>query len=173
MRKTTTALLITAALVALGCGSGTSITGGAAAPAPTPSASPKSVEVGQPLSVSSDTLGATWTLSKPEIKTADDFDSKPEQGRYLLVHLKTEVTKGEAYVCSCDLSVVDAGGKVYEVGYGSFDGKPDYTTASLKAGQNTDGWVVFDVSKEAAESGKIQLRVTSLFENSAYGYWQL
>lgn len=176
MRKTTAALLVTAAFVALGCGSATEISSGSGQPAAAPAttaAAPKAVKIGDALNVKTDALEVTWTVTKVEKRDADQYDSTPQNGQFLLVHLKTEVTKGETYSCGCDLSVVDADGKVFQTGFGSFTGRPDYQVANLTAGQNTDGWVVFDVSKDAAESGKLQLKVQQLFADSAYGYWTL
>lgn len=174
MRKTTASLLAAVALAALGCSAPDVTTDGAAAPAPdVTTAAPKTVKVGEALSVDTGPITATWTVTKTEVRDGDQYDSAPQNGKYLLVHLAVAVSKGETYSCGCDLSVVDAGGKVFPTGYGSFAGRPDYQVSNLAAGQKTDGWVIFDVSKEAAESGKIQLKVQQLFADSAYGYWML
>lgn len=49
------------------------------------------------------------------------------------------------------------------------------TTGStqLKAGQNSDGWVVWDMPKAQVKGAKVQLKVASLFSESEYGYWTL
>jgi hypothetical protein len=174
MRKTTTALLVTAALVALACSAPDVTSNGAAAPAPdVTTAAPKAVKVGEALTVDTGPVAATWTVTKVEVKDGDQYDSAPQNGKFLLVHLAVSVTKGETYSCGCDLSVVDASGKVFQTGYGSFAGRPDYPVANVAAGQKTDGWVIFDVTADAAKSGKVQLKVQQLFADSAYGYWAL
>lgn len=181
MRRTTIALL--AALMLAGCGSGTTVTPqvGADSAAPeaeigvqeeSPTPAPVAAQLGQKLTVSSDTLGATYTLSKAETKTVDESGTKPENGVFLLVFLRVDVTKGSMFACSCELSFVEADGRVREESYSSFAKRPKLLGTDLKAGQNTDGWVVFDVKNGSVKGGRVQLKVASLFD-AEYGYWQL
>lgn len=187
MRKTTVAALATVLIAVTACGSDPKITGGGPAIGasegavvpepgadPTPTvAAPVAAKLGEKLTVSSETLGATYLLSKQETKAADEFDQKPENGMFLLVFLRVDVIKGEMFACSCELSFVEADGRVREEVFASFKSRPKLVGTDLKAGQNTDGWVVFDVKKDAVKGGRVQLKVASLLSESQFGYWQV
>ncbi len=168
-----------AALVALAvaCSSTPKVSeveGGAGEPgveATVAAAKPLAVQVGQKLEVKTGGLTATYTLSKAQVHTKGEFGSKPENGAWLVAFLKVEVAKGETFACSCELSMVQADGKVREQTYASIPGRPEFESADLKAGQYADGWVMFDLPKAQVNGSKVQLKVASLFTDSAYGYW--
>lgn len=174
--KTMIAALSTLAAVALACGSGAEVSPGGGNPdaaAGKQAAAPKAVKVGQKLNVNTDGLAATYTFSKVEQKTADQYGMKPDEGVYLVGYLRVDLTKGETFACSCELSLVQKDGKVREPAYASFKGKPEFESADLKAGQHADGWVAFEVPKGAVKGSKVQLKVAALFSDSEYGYWSV
>lgn len=165
------------AALALACGSGTEVTPGAGEPEPESgvaaeaSRQPVAVPVGKPIDVATDVLTATYTLSKAEVRSKDQFGLEAQNGAYLLAFLRVDVAKGETFACACELSLVQKDGKVREQTYASFKGKPAFESAELKAGQHADGWVMWDVPKSAVNSSQVQLKIAQLFEDSAYGYW--
>ncbi|WP_250029872.1 DUF4352 domain-containing protein [Paractinoplanes maris] len=168
------ATLAVSAAIALACGSAPEVTdaGGAAdaAPAKKPSG-PKTVQMGQKLAVNAAGLKGTWTVSKAEIRTKDKYGYAPQNGAWLLVFLRVDVSEGEAFTCPCDISLVQKDGKVNEWGTGGLQGRPDFNATQVAAGQHSDGWVVFDVPKSAIAGSKVQLKIMNLFGNDAYGYW--
>jgi hypothetical protein len=160
--------------LALACGSAGEVTAGGgngAAAAEAKDAAPIAVKIGQKLTVDSGGLHATYTLSKPEIRAEGEFGSEPENGAYLVAFLRVDVAKGETFACSCELSLVQKDGKVREQTYASFDDRPEFESADLKAGQHSDGWVVWDLPKKSINGSKVQLKISSLFADSEYGYW--
>ena len=68
-------------------------------------------------------------------------------------------------------SLVQKDGKVHEFGLGGLNNRPDFNATQVKAGQHADGCVAFDLPKAAIAGSKVQLKVPSLFGDSAYGYW--
>lgn len=168
------------AAISLACGSGAEVTSGGQADAgeagvagEKKAAAPLAVKAGQKIQVNTDALAATYTLSKVEQRSTGEFGTKAENGTYVLAFLRVDVSKGEMFACSCELSLVQADGKVRESTYASFQGKPEFTSTELKAGQNSDGWVVWDMPKAQVKGAKVQLKVASLFSESEYGYWTL
>lgn len=162
------------AVAAIACGSAGEVSPGGGKPEAVKdakAAAPLAVKVGQQLKVNTSGLGATYTLSKMEQKTTDEWDMKPDEGVYLIGFLRVDVSKGETFACACELSLVQKDGKVREQGYASFKGKPAFESAELKAGQHADGWVVFELPKKAIKGSKIQLKISALFADSEYGYW--
>lgn len=169
-------ILAASAALALACGSGTDVSAGDGSTEKVADAkkrTPVAVAVGQPINVTADSLTAKYTLSKSEIRTEDKYGDSPEGGVYLLAFLRVDVTKGETFACACELSLVQKDGRVREQSYGSFSNRPEFESADLKAGQNTDGWVMWTVPKKEIKTAQVQLKVSSLFEDSAYGYWRL
>jgi hypothetical protein len=176
--KMTIAGLSLLAAIALACGSSPSVSevesGATEAPAgEAKPAQPKAVQVGQKLSVKTDTLTATYTLSKAKVHTRGEYGSTPENGAWLVAFLRVDVARGETFACSCELSLVQKDGKVREQTYASISGKPEFESAELKAGQYADGWVMFDLPQSQVNSSKVQLKIASLFADSAYGYWTI
>lgn len=180
MRKTALAALIAGALTLLACnGAESSIdsdgtatgTGDKAAVAP----SPVTAKKGGTLTVKANGVTAAWTLVDTYKSGTDQFGIEPDNGGdWFLVKVKVEVKDGrEAYVCSCDLSIVAPSGKVYDQGFATFKGKPDLTGASVAPGQNTDGWVVFGVPTGDLKGARLQLKQQSLLDDTAFGYWAL
>lgn len=170
------AALAAAAVVAVACGADPEVSTGSGGPGNAAKAAdgdhkPVVAAMGKPITVSADGVTASYTVSQPKIKTSGPYGIKPQNGAWLLVNYKVAVTKGEAFTCACDISLVDKSNKVYEFGVGGIDGYPDFQVTSVKAGQNGDGWVVFDLPKSAIDGSKIQLKVVSLFGDNAYGYW--
>nr|WP_221374441.1 DUF4352 domain-containing protein [Actinoplanes polyasparticus] len=172
--KLTIAGLSLLAAIALACGSGPSVdeAGGTAdaAGAKKP-AEPKTVQLGQKLAVNSAGVKATYAVSKAEIRTKDQYGITPQNGAWLLVFLRVDVSEGEAFTCACDLQLVQKDGKVHEWGTGGLQNRPDFNATQVKTGQHADGYVVFDVPKAAIAGSKVQLKVPNLFGDSAYGYW--
>lgn len=170
---------IVALFGALACGSATSISkGGAVSTAqPTTTAtttSAQSVRVGTALTVETDGLTVVYTVERAEQKTgADGYSRTPDNGAWLLVKASARVTKGSTFVCACDLSLIGHDGRVYEQTVASFKGHPDFASATVSAGQHTDGWLTFDVSAKTLVTARIQLKVTALLGDDAYGYWNL
>jgi hypothetical protein len=128
------------------------------------------VRVGETLTVSGD-ADVDYTLVKTEQKLVDKWGDKASRGVFLLIYMKVTVKSGSDYICSCNLSFVTAGGKVYDSTWESFKGHEELDAVDLAAGQHTDGWVVFDVPKAAVAGAKIQLQPNTFQE--LYGYWQL
>lgn len=162
------------AALAVACGSGPEVAGGGSPDsnvAADKTRKPIAVKMGQKLTVNDSVLGATYTLSKAQVETRNDFGSTAEHGAYLVAFLRVDVTKGETFACACELSLVQDDGKVREQAYASFDGKPEFESADLKAGQNTDGWVAWDLPADEINGSKVQLKISSLFSDSEYGYW--
>ena len=163
------------AAMALACGSAGEVSsspeGNAAEAAVDKGTKPIAVQIGKPLTVNSAGLGAKYTLSKPEIRTSGEFGSKPSNGAYLVAFLRVDVTKGETFACSCELSLVQKDGKVREQAFASFDDRPMFESAELKSGQHADGWVAWDLPKKEINGSKVQLKVAALFAESEYGYW--
>lgn len=182
MRKTTIAGFVAAALIAAACGSSSVedngdpvavVDGTAAAESNAPKA--KTAKVGSTLTVKANGVTADWTLTKVQTEDADQFGMEPSNGgSWVLVHVKVAVTKGpEVFVCPCDLSIISTSGKVYEQGFASFKGHPDLTGATVAPGQNTDGWVIFDVASKDLKGARLQLKQASLLTDTAFGYWTL
>ncbi len=173
--KTLIAALSAAALIAIGCGADPEVStdgpAGNAAKAADGDRKPTTVAMGKPITVDSEGVKATYTVSKPTIKTVGEFGIKPQNGAWLLVKYRVDVAKGEALTCACDISVVDKTNKVHEWSAGGISGYPDFQVTSVKAGQNGDGWVVFDMPKSAINGSKVQLKVQAIFGDNAYGYW--
>ncbi|PRY24045.1 hypothetical protein [Pseudosporangium ferrugineum] len=172
--KTFTVGLAVLAVVALACGASPSLTeggGAAGAAGKGTNVGPVAVKMGQKLTVDTGSLSATYTLSKAQVETRSEFGSEAENGAYLLAFLRVDVTKGETFACSCELSLVQKNGKVREPSFAGFDGKPEFESADLKAGQNTDGWVSWDLPPDEISGSKVQLKISSLFSDSEYGYW--
>lgn len=180
MRKTIIGFVAAAALLAA-CGSGgnddTTINPGAAGPAETQATTPApaTAKVGGTLAVKTNGVHAEWTLNQAETRTADQFGAQaPNNGTYLLVKVTVKVRQGtEAFVCSCDLAVISAKGKVHEPTFATFDNRPDLTTATVAAGQNTDGWVTFAVTAADLKGARLQLKQSSFIEGATFGYWTL
>jgi hypothetical protein len=165
--------LAVVAAVMLACGSRPDVEAGGAgnaAEAATKPETPVTVSMGQKITVNSDGLKATYTLSKPQIKKQDGY-IKPQNGAWFLASLRVDVSAGETYTCGCDLSLVEKDGKVNELGIGGIGGHSDFQPTQLKAGQHAEGWVVFDLPEKNIDGSKVQLKITSLFADSAYGYW--
>lgn len=185
MRRMTVIGIVAAAAIAVGCGAGTEpsveqdtgVTAGtAAAENDPPPAKPKTpAKVGGVLNVKASGVNASWTLSKVEQKAADQYGGKPDNGgQWVLVQVKVQVKDGrEAYVCSCDLSIISKSKRVYEPTYASFKSRPDLTVTTVAPGQNTDGWVIFGVAKADLPGAQLQLKQSSLFDDTAFGYWTL
>jgi hypothetical protein len=127
-------------------------------------------KVGQSIQQSGD-AEAVWTVTKVEQRKIAQYDQKPERGVFLLAHVKVSVTEGSLFACGCSFQFVDAKGKVYEVTFNSFKGRDEITGNELAAGQNTDGWVAFDVPKAALTGGKIKLELNAF--TGTFGYWTL
>lgn len=180
MRKRTIAALITAAVIAAACSSGSSVEesdapaaaqGGNSAPAPKPTGAAK---IGKTLTVKANGITADWTVTKAETRSTDEFGMEPQSGgKWVLIHAKVAVREGEAFVNPGDLSIISKSGKVYEMAIGSFKGKQLLGSANVAPGQNTDGWVFYDVAKADLEGARIQLKQQSLLDDTAFGYWTL
>lgn len=113
----------------------------------------------------------SWTPTKVEKPTVDEWGDKAKRGQYLLVHFKVSVTEGSTFICSCALQFVDSAGKVYDPGYSSFKKREELEATEVAAGQNVEGWVAFDVPKAALKGGRIQLKADTFSDK--YGYWAL
>jgi hypothetical protein len=166
------------AAFALACGAGAEVTSGDTEAGEVgvtekKAAAPKAVKAGQKLVVTTSALAATYTLSKVEQRTSDQYDMEPQNGVFVLAFLRVDVSKGEMFACSCELSLVQADGKVRESAYASFRSRPEFESAELKAGQHADGWVMWDMPKSEVKGAKVQLKVASLLSDSEYGYWSL
>jgi hypothetical protein len=169
--------LATLAAFTLACGGGTTVSSGdsqAGAPAgadtATTSAAVLSKKIGEAIDVTTDSTAITYKVTKTETKAGSEFN-KPGNGVWLLAYLEVNVSKGSAFVCSCELSFIASDGSVYESGYASFDGRKEFASADIAAGQKSAGWVFFDVPKGA--KGKIQLKVFNLLGDNQYAYWTL
>ncbi|MFB6392707.1 DUF4352 domain-containing protein [Polymorphospora lycopeni] len=161
--------------------SGSSGEGGAPAgavasgePNPDTSEAPKTLEqkVGDTIEVSNDSQAIKYTVTKTQQKSGTQF-IKPDYGVYLLAYLEVNVTKGNTYVCSCELSFIGPDGTVYESTFTVLDGVQLFESADVAAGQKKAGWVPFDVPKNAVKGGKIQLKVTNFLSEDQYAYWVL
>lgn len=181
-RRNKAAIIGLAALAAvtIACGAGESTVSGSDTEADPPAAAESNTgtqqltkKVGETLTVSNDSTAVNYTLAKVEQKASDSLGLKPNRGVYLLVQLNVQVTKGDAFVCSCELSFVAKDGTVSEETFASFDGRPTFQSADVAAGQKTSGWIIFDVPKAAVKGGKIQLKVTNLLADNEYAYWAL
>lgn len=178
----------TAALTLLGCGvgssGGTTISRGStaasrAAESATPTGTP-TVNVGTSLDVTTDTYSGTYTVSKVEIRNGkngrpalDDLGMPSSKGTWVLAYITVEITTADTMVCSCDWTLVTASHTVYDSSYGSFTGHDDFQSLDLNAGQNTSGWLTFDVPPTAVKGATLQLKVSAFFNAPAYGYWRL
>lgn len=176
--KMTIAALAAAALVAIGCGAGddASVSGDTDAPAAAAASSaapePKGYRVGGAVTVKQGDTQAVYTILKQEKRATDDFDQKAAGGQWLLLHLKVEVKAGQLYACDCALSLVDNTNRVYVQGFATFETRPAFRSSDLKAGQHTDGWVIFEAPKKLT-GAKVQLKITELFGDDEYAYWNL
>lgn len=130
------------------------------------------VKIGSPLVDERDGFKATYVLSKPEQKTADEFGIKPKRGVYLLVYMQASVQEGSDYICSCNLQFVGPDGTVYEENFSTFAGKDSITANDVGKGQKIAGWTSFDIPKKALTGGKIQLK-PNMFEGDRVGFWKL
>ncbi len=187
-------VLIIGGIVALLCGGGAlALAGGDDDPAPTKSPAavatipqmppvettdlpavddgPLVVKIGQTITAESYDSKSSWTVTKVEQKTVAQYDQKPERGVFVLAHVKVTVTEGTEYVCGCSLQFVAANGKVYDNDYNSFKGREDMPASEVGKGQNTDGWVAFDVPKSAIKGGRIQWKSSMLDDKPAF--WAL
>jgi len=136
-------------------------------------ATPTEVAVGETLTITGTGFEGHYTIIKVEQVDRDEFGLRPEHGTYLLAHMKVEIVEGSTFVCSCETAFVQAGGRVHEETFASIKGKPMFESAELAAGQNTDGWIVFDVPKDTVDGGKIQLTLQNFWTDNEYGYWTL
>lgn len=180
MRKRTLAALATAALIAAACSSGgtsveendgpvTAQGNNTAAAKPTTAA-----KIGKTLTVKANGITADWTVTKTEQRATDEFGLEPQSGgKWVLIHAKVAVKEGEAFVNPGDLSIVSKSGKVYEMAIASFKGKQLLGAANVGPGQNTDGWVFYDVAAADLKGARIQLKQQSLLDDTAVGYWTL
>lgn len=116
---------------------------------------------------------AYYTVTKVEQKTSDRYGDRPKKGVYLLAHLKVEVVSGEFFACDCDMSFVGPDKKVYEPTYATFSGHDEFEATDLNGGQNTDGWIVWDLPKSALKGGQIQYRADNWYDEDAISYWKL
>lgn len=165
------------AALALACGGGgeSNVSSGGApagAEASKPAAAVLEKKIGQTITVTSDTTGINYTITKTKQETGGEFN-KAQRGVYLLGYLEIKVTKGNAFVCGCETSLVGPDGTVYEYTWALLEGYKELTGADVAAGQKVAGWVSFDVPKAALKGGKIQLKVTNLFTEDKYAYWTL
>ena len=178
--KLTIAGLVAALIIGAGCGLGdeATTTGSADAPAAAAAessapAKPQGYRVGNAVSVKQAGNEATYTITKTEKHAKDDLgQAAAGSGQWLLLHLKVSVAKGQLYACDCALSLVDKTGRVYEQSFGSFNKREGFRPADLKAGQHTEGWVIFEAPKNLT-GAKIQLKVLELFGDGEYAYWNL
>ena len=162
MNRTLTAGIVGLAVVAAACGSGSSVTDTAGAGTKGGKHVPVAVKVGQQIKVDSESLAATYTLSDAQTRATSQYGGQAENGIYLLAHLRIDVAKGETYACACELSLVQADGKVRDSTFASFSGKEDFQPVQLKGGQHQDGWVTWDLPKAALKGAKVQLKVQEL-----------
>jgi hypothetical protein len=164
------------AAVALACGGGSEVSDGGGAPAgasdTTSQAPVLAKKVGETITVTSDTTGINYTITKTQQKTGGEFN-KASNGIYLLGYLEVRVTKGNTFVCGCETSFVGPDGTVYEYTWALLDGYKELTGADVAAGQKVAGWVSFDVPRAALKGGKIQLKVTNFFTEDKYAYWTM
>jgi hypothetical protein len=131
----------------------------------------RSVKVGTTLETSGPGSVAAYTVTKTETKTSSEF-SIPKSGHvFLLAHVKVAVAEGSEYVCSCSFAYVSKAGKVYDATWESFKGRDDLSATQVAAGQNTDGWVAFEVPKAGVADGKIQFTLNAFTDAS--GFWSL
>jgi Domain of unknown function (DUF4352) len=134
------------------------------------------VAVGETLAVTTSKVNIEYTVIETAQAKADDFDRTPTNGVFLLVHTAVRAKKGEVFACGCDFSFVDAGGKVYKQDSRTIPGKPPFESPDLVAGQNTDGWIVFDVPESVLAGGRVEVRPGVHFgykDGHLRGYWRL
>jgi hypothetical protein len=165
------------AALALACGSGESnVSDGGGAPAGSADATENAPvlekKVGETITVTSDTTGIEYTITKTAQKQGGEFN-KAKNGIYLLGYMEVKVTKGNSFICGCETSFIGPDGTVYEYTWALLDGYKELVGADVAAGQKVAGWVSFDVPKKALKGGKIQLKVTNFFTEDKYAYWTL
>ncbi|MEV0397343.1 DUF4352 domain-containing protein [Polymorphospora rubra] len=138
------------------------------------SEAPKTLEqkVGDTIEVSNDSQAIKYTVTKTAQKSGSEYN-KPDNGVYLLAYLEVNVTKGNSFVCSCELAFIGPDGTVYDSTYAGVDGHKEFESTDIAAGQKKAGWVPFDIPKNAVKGGKIQLKVTNFLSEDQYAYWVL
>lgn len=153
-----------------------------ASPSPTPSPSedtpspeptgPDSADLGATFTVTAnDGTEAEYTAVKTIIKSVDELDTRASRGTYLLVYVKVSVESGSDFVCSCSFQFVTSSGKAYEAHAIGFNGLEMLESADLAGGQNTDGWVAFDVPKREVRTGRIAFKPDTF--DGEVAYWRL
>ena len=181
-RALTTALTALAALtLAGGCATGTptTITHGSTAATPgaasqTPTPGPPAFTIGTPLQVDTAAWSGTYTVTKVEkTTTPDSTGMQPDNGSWVLVEATVEITKDNTLVCSCDFTLIGSDKRVYQQTYASFPAHPDFQSVDVATGQRTGGWLIFDVPPAASKGAQIQLKITSLYTQDAFGYWNI
>lgn len=134
------------------------------------------VAVGETLAVTTSRANIEYTVIATAQAKVDDWDRTPTNGVFLLVHVAVRAKKGEVFACGCDFTFVGAGGRVYEQDYQAIFGKPHFESPDLAAGQNTDGWIVFDVPENLLAGGRVEVRPGVHFgykDGHLRGYWRL
>lgn len=142
------------------------------APLPPPPPADNTAAVGGTFTVTdSEGLEAEYTLTKTITKTRDEFGDRPKRGIFLLVHVRVVVKSESEFACSCSFQFVTTAGKVYEAHYATFSGYEEFASADLAGGQNSDGWIPFDVPKAALKGGRIGFKPNSF--DGEIAYWRL
>ena len=147
MKKTNTALAVTAILVllafAIACGGG----GGD---------SVKTYQMKEPVKVG----GGTWTVksveSTKELKRQDGTGNFTAVGMFLLINVSLKNDSGNSVnLTGEEIEVMDDKGNAYTFDsknnniYLNAIGKESLTGAAVEAGQTSEGWLIFDISKDA------------------------
>lgn len=154
-------------------------TAASTAGSPSPTTVP-TVKVGTSLDVTTPTYSGTYTVSKVEIRSGknghpavDDAGMPSDKGAWVLAQIRVEITTADTMVCSCDWTLITATKTAYTASYGSFNGHDEFQSLDLNTGQNSSGWLVFDIPPAAVKGATLQLKVSAFFDAPAYGYWQL
>jgi Domain of unknown function (DUF1942) len=174
------AAVTTVIMLACGAGSNENPTtvsgsdGGSSQAAKSAPTGPATASLGQTLTVDSTLFGkgdqvVAYTVANGRVLNAPNSFEKPEQGVYYGVDLTVEVKAGTSFACGQDISFVAKDGTVYEATFTTHKGAFD--CADLGKGQRKAGMVVFDVPKDAAAGGRIQVK--SFWDEEPYGYWTL
>lgn len=184
MRKTTWAALAAALIIGAGCGGGSSVDNegasvenNGAADAGNTAKTAKPAKLGDTLTVSADGQRTRWTASKAETRTKGEFGLKPATGNvWVLVHVKAEHQEGrELTVWEGDLTLLTKTNRVYQPTFTSdFEGRPRFdAAATLAVGQNTDGWITYEVPRKELATLRLQLKQMAFFDDTVFGTWTL
>lgn len=147
-------------------------TAGAVASAPIAVATTQP-KVGDTVPVSTAGNGVDYTVLKTETAAADDFGSAASAGIYLLAEIKVAVREGEIIDSAFQWTFVGKTGTVYQATFMPVNKRKAYSGGSLGAGQQATGWLVFDIPKDEATGGAVQLELMEIFGDNQRITWKL